>query len=299
MENVQKKTWSYFCRPCGHKHACPTNAKCTRKRPDKSRHDMDGSTGQAESSTSKRQKPRGSRPVAEGPTCNVPESPVYRSIKRNHQASSETVASDDESPSKSGQSESSLKNINNDNQFMNNILDRLEAISNEGKAERERVAEQSKADRDYFKSAISALQANVLSDDEEAEVTTGGVAARALPSSGSSGRGQLPMGRDALHKLRSNGPAAKAASDVLQRHCFQMEEPTKRLKSGYNLTINGSATVVAQWPQMNVFRAPNDTATYDTLTINEFCNGYLLYVRDCLNAPQPDILTALDYIDYN
>ena len=74
--------------------------------------------------------------------------------------------------------------------------------------------------------------------------------------------------------------------------------PTKKLKSGFNLTINDNAVTMAQWPQMNVYRAPNDTATYSSLTINEFCNGYLLYVHDCLNVSVPIVAKALDYLDY-
>ena len=64
------------------------------------------------------------------------------------------------------------------------------------------------------------------------------------------------------------------------------------------MTINDHATVVAQWPQMNVYRAPNDIATYDSLTVNEFCNGFLVQVHDCLNLPKPDVFRALDYLDY-
>ena len=64
------------------------------------------------------------------------------------------------------------------------------------------------------------------------------------------------------------------------------------------MTINDHATVMAQWPQLNVYRAPNDTATYDSLSVEEFCNGYLMYIQDCLLAPKPDIFSALDYLDY-
>ena len=59
------------------------------------------------------------------------------------------------------------------------------------------------------------------------------------------------------------------------------DEQSKKLKSGYHLTINDSALVQAEWPQLNVFRSASNTATYDTLSINEFCSGYLVNVRDC------------------
>ena len=49
---------------------------------------------------------------------------------------------------------------------------------------------------------------------------------------------------------------------------------------------------------MNVYRSASSTATYSSLTGNEFCNGYLVYVHDCLNVTVPDVARAIDYLDY-
>ena len=70
------------------------------------------------------------------------------------------------------------------------------------------------------------------------------------------------------------------------------------MKSGFLLTINDHVHVQAQWPQLNVFRASNNLATYRTLTINEFCSGYLTFVRDNLNCDKPDLHVARDDLNY-
>ena len=92
----------------------------------------------------------------------------------------------------------------------------------------------------------------------------------------------LPMGRDSISRLRNDATSARTADSVPQRHGPAPEEPVKRLTSGFNLTIKDSVTVMTQWPQMNVYRTANKAATYDSLSVNEFCNGYLLHVLNCL-----------------
>ena len=76
------------------------------------------------------------------------------------------------------------------------------------------------------------------------------------------------------------------------------EQPTKKLKSGYNMTIDDNVHVLAKSPQLNVFSAHNNTATYDTLTVDEFCSGSMLYVEDSLQGTDPDVKQALDYLGY-
>ena len=182
-----------------------------------------------------------------------------------------------------------------DDVSMKSLLNRIEALSKEGQAERERMARQSQEDRRYFQAALAAIHSGPTSDSDDRGTVSPAVAS---VESSTETRGELPTGRNAIQALRGDARSVRVASAVLQTNGPVSEEHGKRLKSGYNMTINDHATVVAQWPQMNVYRAPNDTATYDSLSINEFCNGFLLYVHDCLSLPKPDVVNALDYLDY-
>ena len=47
-----------------------------------------------------------------------------------------------------------------------------------------------------------------------------------------------------------------------------------------------------------MYRSANNTATYGSLTIDEFCSGYLTYVMDCLYCAQPNVKRALEYLLY-
>ena len=48
---------------------------------------------------------------------------------------------------------------------------------------------------------------------------------------------------------------------------------------------------------MNVYRSSSDIA-YATLSVNEFVIGYMMYLRECLMLPKPDVARALDYLIY-
>ena len=64
------------------------------------------------------------------------------------------------------------------------------------------------------------------------------------------------------------------------------------------MTINDQVHVQAQWPQLNVYRATKNLATYETLTVGEFCTGYKRYVIDNLKGHKPNVNVALDYLYY-
>ena len=72
-----KEKRSYFCRPCGIKHECPTNAKCERQKRARERPDSDAETvtGQPDSSGDETQPQ---------PGCSeTRKTPAKRTSKRN------------------------------------------------------------------------------------------------------------------------------------------------------------------------------------------------------------------------
>ena len=300
MEGAKRKEKrSYFCKPCGYKHECPTNAKCARQKLKGRPEDGDGETGDRRdpAQPGPSGEPSQTRARHRRRTDDTPVTP--RTSKRRRVVSNDT-------PSEQASPECrSFNNAEGTHPSLLVVLNKLEAIAAEGRTERERLATQSRADREYFRSAIAALQTrnDVLSDDEDQVLDKQKPkAAGQIPGPETAGKSglsaaDLVVGPNPLQTLRDDRPSARAANEVLRRQTSG-DDSSKKLKSGYNLTINDTATVVAQWPQMNVFRNSNDTATYNTLSVNEFCSGYMLYIQDCLNNSPPDVVRALDYIDY-
>ena len=121
-------------------------------------------------------------------------------------------SSGDESLSTSGQCQNDSDN-NNQSVSMNFILNRIEALSREGRAERDRMAEQSKKDRAYFRSALAAIQPDVLSDDDSPSVgMSNGVTGSRGPHVGQ----PVPTGRNSIQQLRSDETSARLAAETLQ-----------------------------------------------------------------------------------
>ena len=89
------------------------------------------------------------------------------------------------------------------------------------------------------------------------------------------------------------------ANETLQTHGSVMDNShPKKLRSGYIMTINDQVHVQAQWPQLNVYRTSSSLATYSTLSVEEFCKGYLTYIVDSLRGDKPNVDVALDYSGY-
>ena len=208
------RTRMYFCKPCGHKHACPMNAKCPRQKQKKlAQRDENGDDSEEPSTSS-----------ATGGAAYQGETPRTRSVsKRKRQAILSDSDSDVAEPSPAKRRTSGVT----DQVSLQAIMTRLESISDEGRKERARLAKESKADREYFRSALSALQQEASTDDECQ-------ASRARPGRTQTGDdalpgGTLPTGRDALAVLRRDTVSSKAANDVLQRCGPVQEDSNKRL----------------------------------------------------------------------
>ena len=275
---AKERTRHYFCRPCGFKHQCPTNAKCPRQQ--KAGPSPKPDTSEPEGDTSRREESD-----SDGSPIRLEKNP---DVRRKSTGKRKRFVSGSDSDNNSAvehipgpsQSDDDLTKI---------LLNRLEAISHEGKQERQRLARESEADSTYFRSALQALKNGGLSDDEADDQPQREKSSDKRAKQVSHAGETLPTVPQAMAMMWNDVATARTANAILHKQGVIQEESTKRLKSGFNLTINDSATVVAQWPQMNVYRVPNDTATYDSLSINEFSNGFLLYVLDCLNLPVPDV----------
>ena len=215
----KEKLRSYFCKPCGYKHSCPTNAKCPRQR-------QKQATSLSESLHE--DQPSTSNAATRGRARPVPETPLKEaSGKRKRQVILYDSESERDEPSPVRRRTSSGP----DEVSLNSIMEHLEAISDEGRKERECLANENKADREYFRSALSALQQVSSSDDSERvqsgrQTRSGGVTSdMERPDLGG-----LPTGRDALSVLRQDNPTARAANDVLQR-CGPMQDDVTNKKT--------------------------------------------------------------------
>ena len=286
---TRERTHHYFCRPCGFKHQCPTNAKCPRQQ-------QAGPSSKADTREPEGDASRRDETDSDGSPIRLEKNPDVR--RKSTGKRKRFVSTSDSDNSANIDNIPGPSQSDDDNVSMKMLLNRLEAISHEGKQERQRLARESEADRAYFRSALQALKNGGLSDEEADDQPRQGKSSDRRTKQVSHAGETLPTGPQALAMMRSDAVTARTANAILHKQGVVQEDSTKRLKSGFNLTINDSATVVAQWPQMNVYRAPNDTATYDSLSINEFSNGFLLFVLDCLNLPVPDVTKAIDYLDY-
>ena len=180
------------------------------------------------------------------------------------------------------------------------VLKRLDDISLESKRARDEMAE-AKADRDALRKTIREMGSITGSDLEEesargkARTSRGTKRCRRStcesrdrePSRPPTKLTQDELVRSSrpLQQLRQDNWSAGIANEALRRTGLTTDEAsTRKLKSGYHMTINDQVHVQAQWPQLNVYRATKNLATYETLTVGEFCTGYTRYVIDNLNC---------------
>ena len=261
----------YFCRPCGEKHPSPTNGKCTR-----------GAANEAE----------GAQPT---------EPRELRGRRSSRRTS--TVAQVSKGKRKRVQSSVSNSDSDGERGQFGLILRRLDSIATEGREARRQLADESRREREAIKQSLTSLQmqsknSQIVSDEEdEVEPVVN------VPSTSGARRPLTPevleRSQDRVQKLRGDTASAAVANKLLIQGAAHAEDGSnKKIKSGYLLTVNDNASIQAQWPQLNVFRSTNAPATYGSLSIDEFCSGFLMYAEDALRGPKPNVLTALDYLVY-
>ena len=125
----------------------------------------------------------------------------------------------------------------------------------------------------------------ILSDDEDSESTV--MSKRRLTDVAEMARtlGERTSGTcegaigSTIRSLREDKSLVTTANEVLRRTGL-MEDEQPPYVHGYTLTINDNVHVLAQWPQFNVYRVPNNAATYGSLTLNEFCMVYTVYIKE-------------------
>ena len=278
MESTKTEKRSYFCKPCGYKHLYPTNRKCPRQlrrqqRSDDGSHD-DAALGQPHrgshddtAQSQRRVVPEGEPNQGEsGPSTGTPTF-AHRSTSGNNTRSGRrkirrlpSDSSEEGSPPVRTPIKRWTVSNDNDNSALTAIINKLDAIAAEGRSERAKLASASQADREYFRSAIANLQpkADVLSDDEDQGRSTtargpvrGQGEMTALPAK------SLADSSTTLQQLRDDSLSSATATDILRRNGCS-DESNKKLKSGFNMTINDNATMLAEWLQLNVYRSSND-----------------------------------------
>ena len=280
-ETKEKQRRVYFCRPCGRKHPSPTNGKCTLK---------NAAQGQAEQVEGADELAKGRRRERQPKQAEKPRTPR---AKRKRDAS--PVGDRDEQSS------------GDENDPFEAILQKLESIAQEGRTARQQLAEDSRRERDEIRRSISSLSKYSSEPDSSKKGETPDVETQAQAQGGQQDdrRGghvtpeTLSRARDPIQTLRNDARSATMANKLLSDDESGSDVPQgKKIKSGYLQTINDNASVQAQWPQLNVFRASQAPATYDSLTIDEFCSSFTMYIEDALRCPEPNVAVALDYSTY-
>ena len=315
----KRQTRTYFCKPCDERHQAPTNAKCTRGRRDEQdvNNDPTGNNPPAPASPGqrRRQEATGARPKTTtraahgpGPTGQKGAAGKRRRIDKRASTKLNTVDSDSDIDNNIDKPTAD-NNIDNPTAVsLDLIMQKLDALSTESRQARDKLAEDARLERESIKKTLFSLKQGddrqLLSDDEsdgEAGGAVGGEPAQPRRK-GSKTRvtaDQSSADGGQIHRLRRDARSAQIATETLRRTgVVTDEQQPKKLKSGYDLTINDQVHVLAQWPQLNVYRAHDNTATYGTLTVDEFCAGYMMYVEDSLHGADPDVSQALDYLAY-
>ena len=286
-----KQTRIYFCRPCDRWHPAPTNAKCKRSEAEREdRPTGNESTGDVtpakrgkNTRISKRQRQPSNSPSSPEQQATVKEKATGR---RKRTRISYQVEPIEDRQSEVGPS-------------LDLILQRLDAISSESRHAREEMAKEAKADREEIRKSISEIKSRPVHSTSHANASN--VATGDSEDNGDAGITPEALSRSAnqMRTLRQDRPSAVIANAALQPRPTQVDENgSKKLKSGFLLTINDQVHVQAQWPQLNVFRATKNLATYDSLSVNEFCSGYIVFVKDYLVSDKPNLDVALDDLNY-
>ena len=169
------------------------------------------------------------------------------------------------------------------------------------------MASEAKIDRDRIKDSLRKLQncddqTDILSEDDEPpsgkRLPGAGPTNEMNAASGASSRARQQQSQS-VTQMRRDGASARTANDIMRRTGVTWDEQSnKKQKSGYNLTMNDHVHVTAQWPRFNVHRASNNAATYSSLTVDEFCIGYNMFIEDSLEGTEPDVARAQDYLTY-
>ena len=133
------------------------------------------------------------------------------------------------------------------------ILQRLDAMSADSQDARDKLASEARKERESIKKSLALLQAKgaqILSDDDETVGEASGLRVESNPASGNAIAEKQTGTGVAVRYLRDDKASSKVANEVLTRTGLMVDEQSqKKLKSGYNLTINDQIHTIAQWPQ--------------------------------------------------
>ena len=223
QDSSPRKHRVYFCRPCGHRHPSPTNAKCERQRTEVEIHGQPDQTSDNEGPTPVQpaKRRRCSRSTAGGSSRT--RSGKQRVMTGNEARAKGTVGT----PSnrhKRGHSpsmdESSTGHVSPDEQSNENpvqeptlalVLKRLDTIAGEGRSERALMEKESRAEREQLRSALASMNSkqraldnadsakrvvDILSDEEYTPPTPGPSRSASATATSATGSGHRLTARD-------------------------------------------------------------------------------------------------------
>ena len=188
------------------------------------------------------------------------------------------------------------------------IVEQIQAISVQQQEAR-------RADRAEMRAAIANLAAKIepqqISDEEEYRPTkrraTTAKKAQAFALPVTSHR-KAPVSRtattprawqaamDPIARIRAD-EASHAQSQLLLQTRTHVQDPDSEIKSGYYRTLTDNQKYEVPWPCDTVYRANGKRATFDSMSMSEFVQGYLHIIATSLPLNE-DMAAAYDHIAY-
>ena len=132
---------------------------------------------------------------------------------------------------------------NTQSMSMNILLQKLNEMSEDSRRAREQMASEAKADREELRRSIQAIQAPAASASSAVQQE---VSQRQTPEAAAANveHGSTGGHSTSTRQVRRDTWSTSMANDALARNgCVAEEQYSKKLRSGYNMTINDQVQI--------------------------------------------------------
>ena len=314
MGRHAKRAKRVYCEPCGGWHSPPTGQKCAKQM-------QDPSDVETADETNLPSEPEATSDEKEAKSQGVSPTRRSRRIMAISGREGQEMSSVQPKWSKSAlqkrreveSSDSELMFSDSDQHNGNGrtlqlIVEQMQAISVQQQEAR-------RADRAEMRAAIANLAAKIepqqISDEEEHRPTkrraTTAKKAQAFALPVASHR-KAPVSRtattprawqaamDPIARIRAD-EASHAQAQLLLQTRTHLQDPDSEIKSGYYRTLTDNQKYEVPWPCDTVYRANGKRATFDSMSMSEFVQGYLHIIATSLPLNE-DTAAAYDHIAY-
>ena len=100
---------------------------------------------------------------------------------------------------------------------------------------------------------------------------------------------------DPIARIRAD-EASHAQAQLLLQTRTHVQDPDSEIKSGYYRTLTDNKKYEVPWPCDTVYRANGKRATFDSMSMSEFVQGYLHIIATSLPLNE-DTAAAYDHIE--